>query len=252
MQLITLISDWGNNDLSLGIMKGMLYSSVEDSRIVDLCHNVDLAQRDQAPFMLSHLFQRFPVGTIHILLEGVSSSMISQPLVMQMGGYYFIAYDKDAISVLSYGQEAESEIRICNTEGENALQKIADMAAACADGSWKEKSEVWEKPVKAARPLTVQVGNTRIIGDIMYVDDHNNIVTDIRTDVFMEMMEKSQSFSCTIGTTKVTEFNTRFIETFSAYFMPNDLGLIQIVMYGGKVTMLPRWALNTRVEIVFE
>lgn len=251
MQVITLISDWGYRDLSLGMMKGMLYSSVDDSRIVDLYHNVDVVQRDQASFMLSHLYQKFPVGTIHISLVGVSSSMVGQPLVMQLGGYYFISFDQDTMSVLSYGREDAAEIRVYKGDNVDSLQTIANLASACVDGSWKEMCEVWEKPTNAQKPLVAQVENNQITGDIIYVDDHNNIVTDISAEEFMKKREEFQHFSCVIGTTKVVRFHTRYQNDVLPYFMPNDLGMIQIVMYGGKVTMLPRWARNMPVEISF-
>lgn len=253
MQIITLISDWGYRDLSLAIMKGMLYSAVGDSRIVDLYHDIDVVQQDQAPFMLSHLYTKFPEGSMHISLVGVSSSLEGQLFVMQLGGHFFIAFDKNMMSVLANGHEAEAEIRVYKCEGGDSMQKMADLAAACVDGSWKEQGELWNLPEGGMKPLSAQVfaDNGRIIGDIIYVDDHNNIVTDISAEAFMKVQANFKSFSATIGTTKVERFHSRYEEDIFPYFMPNDLGMIQIVMYGGKVTMLPRWAQNTNVEIVF-
>lgn len=253
MRIITLISDWGYRDLSLAIMKGMLYSSVGDCQIVDLYHDIDVMQHDQAPFMLGHLYSKFPVGSLHVSLVGVSSSMAGRLFAMHLGGHFFIAFDEDLMSVLAYGHEEEAEIRVYKGDGGDSMQKMADLAAACVDGSWKEQGEAWSSPRGGMKPLSAQVfaDSGRIIGDIIYVDDHNNIVTDISAEAFMKVRANFKSFSATVGTTKVERFHSRYEDDIFPYFMPNDLGMIQIVMYGGKVTMLPRWAQNTNVEVVF-
>lgn len=220
---------------------------------MDLYHGVDLSIPDQAPFMLGHLYHKFPVGTVHISLVGVSSSVVMQPKVMCMQGHYFIALNSYDLRLISAGCGLQAEIREWKDASGECMQKIANLAAACASGSWEEKSSVYEssnliKPMEAA----VDIENGKIVGHVVYVDQHNNIVTDIPATHFRDMLSHYSKFSATIGTTKVNHFHDGYDNDIFSYFMPNELAVMQIVTYGGKVTLLPRWAWKTPIEISFQ
>ena len=52
---------------------------------------------------MRNAYRSFPQGTVHFVLTGASSFLLSQPIVLAMDGHYFIGEDTGVFSLLSYG-----------------------------------------------------------------------------------------------------------------------------------------------------
>ena len=73
--LITLSTDFGNNDPYVGVLKGVLYSHLTNARIVDITHHLPVFRPDLAlPYLLDSL-PWFPSDSYHLVIvdPGVGS-----------------------------------------------------------------------------------------------------------------------------------------------------------------------------------
>ncbi len=72
--VITLLTDFGNQDGFTGVMKGVILSRTA-ADIVDLSHEISPQNIQQAAFVLHNSWQYFPPGSVHVVVvdPGVGS-----------------------------------------------------------------------------------------------------------------------------------------------------------------------------------
>ena len=74
MPLISLLSDWGQEDHYLAEVKLRLYTCVPDCRILDISHGLKRNDLLSAAFMISDLLPSMPEGSVHIIgIQDISS-----------------------------------------------------------------------------------------------------------------------------------------------------------------------------------
>ncbi|MBZ0266823.1 SAM-dependent chlorinase/fluorinase, partial [bacterium] len=66
--MITLLTDFGLSDPSVGEMKGVLLSIAPDATLVDLTHGVEAGNVREAAWILSRTWRTFPEGTCHLVV----------------------------------------------------------------------------------------------------------------------------------------------------------------------------------------
>lgn len=90
--IVTLTTDWSASDYYAGRVKGRLYSMIPDVRVVDINHNLPVADRITAAFVVSNACREFPAGTIHIIdAAGLRSN--DDVVIVEANGQYYILLD---------------------------------------------------------------------------------------------------------------------------------------------------------------
>ena len=67
MHIITLTSDWNENDYYVASLKGKLLSVCPEAHIIDISHNVKTFNSSQAAYVVRNAYPHFPDNTIHII-----------------------------------------------------------------------------------------------------------------------------------------------------------------------------------------
>jgi S-adenosylmethionine hydrolase len=92
--LVTLLSDFGEADAYVGMMKGVLASvGGRDVRAVDLTHAIAPQDVRAAAFHLAHEWRWFPPGTVHVCVCDPGVGTERAILVARAGGHAFVAPD---------------------------------------------------------------------------------------------------------------------------------------------------------------
>jgi S-adenosyl-L-methionine hydrolase (adenosine-forming) len=65
-RLLTLLSDFGDRDVYVGIMKGVIAQINPRLTVVDLTHQIPPQDIAAARFCLMNAYAYFPVGTVHL------------------------------------------------------------------------------------------------------------------------------------------------------------------------------------------
>lgn len=112
MQIITLTTDWGNNDWFTGQMKGMLYSAIPNLQIVDITHNNRKYNINTAAFVIRNACfltsnveggkakSVFPKGTIHIIDVDSYEDIKRGFVVVECDEQFYICTDNGLPSLL--------------------------------------------------------------------------------------------------------------------------------------------------------
>lgn len=248
-QVITLISDWGWDDVSLGLLKWELYKRFPDACIVDLAHDVELLDVNQTAFMMSRLYHRFPEGSLHLLLTGVSRSTCEKPVVVKMDGHYFVGVDNGVLPALF--PDGTLQVRQFVGSDDDCIVQMCRLAEACSAGRRQDTTEdvvlkVSNYPLRYAYSEADHV----LKGAVMYIDSHHNVVTNIPVDVFKDALG-DQSFEIRLSACVIRKFHERYETDYEPYLVANSLGVLEIVSYGAKLVIVPKWCVQQEIEIKF-
>lgn len=199
MSVITLITDFGTKDHYVGSVKGALYSELNDLRIVDISHSISPFNIIEAAYIIENSYKNFPIGSIHII--GVDSEKTPEQnhLVIKLDGHYFICADNGILSLLTTKIKAEKIINI-NVHNElpttfSVLDIFVKIAAHIYRGGSIDLvgSKIEKlKELYNINPILNEKTN-EIIGNVIYVDNYENVVTNITKKIFQDF-GKSRKF----------------------------------------------------------
>ncbi len=98
--IITLLTDFGEADPFVGVMKGVILSRFRAAVVVDLAHGVRPQDVAEGAFWLERSFRWFPAGTVHVAVvdPGVGTSRAA--LVVEAQGHVFVGPDNGLLSGL--------------------------------------------------------------------------------------------------------------------------------------------------------
>jgi len=192
--IITLLTDFGLDDGTVGVMKGVLLSLAPQARLVDLSHAIGPQDVRAAAFVLGRTAPYFPEGTIHLVVVDPGVGTVRRPMAARLGPHFFVGPDNGAATRLMERAErlgqATSFFQLDRPE--RWLPKVSDVfhgrdlfapvAAHLANGvALQDLGTIFGDPVRL--PLTVPTpiaGGLR--GEVEYVDRFGNLRTNIRRE----------------------------------------------------------------------
>lgn len=190
MAIITLTTDFGTKDHSVGAVKGHILSEMPAVTIVDISHNISPFNILEAAYILKNAYHHFPAGTIHIIGVDSEPSPENKSLIVALNGHYFIGGDNGIISLIAENNSPDNiaEFNVPNLVRNSfpVLNNFCVVACHLARGG---KLEVVGKPitklkdVKDFEPRITNNGNS-ISGNIIYIDAYGNVVTNISKTLF--------------------------------------------------------------------
>jgi S-adenosylmethionine hydrolase len=102
--IITLLTDFGNQDPYVGIMKGVILGLCPDAALVDLCHETSAHDVLGGSFLLQSASPFFPAGTIHVAVVDPGVGGARRPILAHIDDQFFVAPDNGLLSYsMSHG-----------------------------------------------------------------------------------------------------------------------------------------------------
>ncbi len=193
MAIITLTTDFGEKDHFVGAIKGAIYSELKEVRVVDISHSISPFNITEASYIIRNAYQSFPSGTIHVI--GVDSEITpeNKHIAVKLDGQYFICADNGIMGFLTseINPEKMVEVNIHDRIQSNfpVLDVFVNVATHLARGG---TLEVIGKPISQIKTLTslkpvVNAENNQILGNVIYIDNYGNVVTNINRKLFQEV-----------------------------------------------------------------
>ncbi len=97
---ITLLTDFGAQDVFVGILRGVILSIAPEARIIDLTHLIPPQDVRQGARALARAAPYFPPGTIHLAVVDPGVGTARRPLAARLGASYFVGPDNGLITLL--------------------------------------------------------------------------------------------------------------------------------------------------------
>ncbi len=190
MAIITLTTDFGLKDFYVGALKGSIYKELLDIKIVDISHHIEPFNVQQCAYVLENSYKDFPKGTIHIVGIDSESTLEKEHIVVLIDGHYFVTANTGVIGLLTLEKKPTKvfQIAIPNPiKGPFPVKDIfAKVACHIARGGTLEvigKPFTALKEIKEFKAMVSDTGN-KIIGNVIYIDNYGNVVTNIPKHLF--------------------------------------------------------------------
>ncbi|MFP2997586.1 SAM-dependent chlorinase/fluorinase [Spongiivirga sp. MCCC 1A20706] len=213
--IITLTTDFGKKDHFAGAVKGAIYKELPDAKVIDISHDVSPFNIQEAAYIIQNAYKSFPAGSIHIIGIDAELTPENRHIALKMDGHYFICANNGIVSMISSEFVAEKmvEINIHNTMQTSftVLDVFVKVACHIARGGTldvigKQAKEI--KQLTTIKPSINTEGN-QIIGNVIYIDNYGNVVTNITRKLFDEI-GKTRSFEISVR-------NHRFTKIYNNY-----------------------------------
>ncbi len=192
MAVITFTSDYGLVDHRVAAVKGKILTLKEDITIVDITHEIQAYNLLQTAYIVRNAYPYFPKGTVHIISVDSFHTPERKFILYKADGHYFIAADNGLLSLIFYDIKPEAVYDITFNSGyEDELHFtstdiFAPVAVHLQSGGLPEViGRKFLEPKQLSFPRAVFNESERfLVGEIMYVDNFGNVVSNIHRKFF--------------------------------------------------------------------
>ena len=199
MAIITLTTDFGEKDHFAGAVKGAIYSELPTVRIVDISHSVSPFNIPEAAYIIQNAYSSFPKGTIHIIGIDSEINKENKHVAIKLDDHYFICANNGIMSMICSEISPEKIVEINIHDKIETSFAVLDVFVKVAchiarGGTLEVIGKLIDniKPIKNIIPFVNDEKN-QIIGNVIYVDNYGNAVTNIKR-AFFETMQKGRPF----------------------------------------------------------
>ena len=252
MPIITLTSDWNNNDFYVASLKGQILSICPEVNIVDISHKIQTFSSAQAAFVVKHSFKSFPKETIHIIAVNTEAGQDKPIIALKSMNHYFIGCDNGMFMLLI--EENPFEAVILEHSERNVLDIFVHTANDIIKG--KSISQLGKKYTDLHRQISIlpTIDESVINGSIIYIDSYKNAITNISFELF-EKIRKKRRFEIFIQSNhyKISKINRLYSETSVGELLAlfNSAGNLEIAINNGNAADLLNLSVGSVVRIKF-
>jgi len=190
MSIITLLTDFGTRTEYVGLMKGVILSINPSAAIVDLTHQIDSQDIEQAAFTIHSSYDYFPEGTVHLVVVDPGVGSERAILALEMQKQFFIAPDNGVLTLLFGEGNITSLIRLTNSSyfltsvsrTFHGRDIFAPVGAHVAGGVALRKlgPDMDLQDAVCLADLYARISeNGEVVGKIVSIDDFGNLITNI-------------------------------------------------------------------------
>lgn len=276
MAIITLTTDYGLKDPYVGAVKGAIFKQLPNVNVVDISHHITPFHIAEAAYIIQNSYITFPEGTIHIIGVDAEHTPENRHVAVLLNGHYFICADNGVLCLIMNKLRPEKmvEINIHDRIESNFTMLDAFVQTAChiARGG---TLEVIGKPVAYLQRIAgifpqVSDQHLYIHGQVIYIDNYGNSVTNITKETF-EKVGKGRAFVLSARSERYKQIHERYSDIVNFEVNPehrdvdgkglcifNSAGYIEIATYKsnpltvGSASSLFGLRIDTPVIINFE
>lgn len=258
MSIITLTTDWQNDDFYIGAVKGLVYATCPEVRVVDITHKIEGFKYAHAAFILRNAYRYFPLGTIHIIGVNSEVSENQPPLCIFIDGQYFIGAGQSLFGTL-FTEKPDMVIELAETNGmQNSTfpELTLFTRAACLLANGTALALMGKDITAKYRNLNLipVVEDTMIVGRVVYIDSFDNLITNISRELFIQAA-RNRRFVITVksDTYSITKVSNNYnqVEGGDLLALFNSLDLLEIAIRNGRFAEMTGAKIDSPVTVKF-
>ncbi|MGB1286345.1 MAG: SAM hydrolase/SAM-dependent halogenase family protein [Aggregatilineales bacterium] len=187
-KIIALLTDFGTQDIYVGVMKGVMAGICPDATLIDLTHEILPHSVRQGALALVDSYKYFPKGTVFLCVVDPGVGSHRRAVAVKAGGYTFIAPDNGLLSYTLMELKEYEAVTLENPAYQNKSVSasfhgrdiFAPAAAHLATGT-VALSEFGTHlgDLFQLRHPQIHVEEDRIIGEVTHIDHFGNLNTSI-------------------------------------------------------------------------
>lgn len=192
--LITLLSDFGLNDVYVGVMKGVIAQINPALKVIDLTHQIPPQNIAAAQFNLLNAYSYFPAGTVHVGVVDPGVGGTRRSIAIQLEDGFLVGPDNGIFTGLLLQKTVLQAIELTNNEYWRVRQPsntfhgrdiFAAVAAHLASGvNFQQLGQPLDPATLVKLPIATPTPNaTGYLGHVQYIDRFGNVITNIPSQI---------------------------------------------------------------------
>jgi S-adenosylmethionine hydrolase len=191
--IITLLTDFGEQDGYVAAMKGVILGLVPEARLIDISHQIKAQDIRQAASVLAEAYPYFPPHTIHLVVvdPGVQER---DPIAVETPGGRFVAPDNGVLTYVKLAEPSLNAIRLDNpkfwlTKPSHTFHGrdiFSPCAAHLAQGLQLSELGTPLENITLLELPKITVTDHAIRGEVERIDRFGNVLTNIMRLVWID------------------------------------------------------------------
>ncbi len=190
MSQITFLSDFGDRDVYVGVMKGVIAQINPKLTIIDLTHQIAPQNIAAARFCLMNAYGYFPKGTVHVAVVDPGVGGIRRAIALQLADGFLVGPDNGIFSGVLSQSPAIAAVELTNSQYWLTQQPsrtfhgrdiFAPVAAHLKSGVCLKELGREIDPAKLIKLDLAEccLTETGVTGCIQYIDHFGNLISNI-------------------------------------------------------------------------
>ena len=262
--IISITTDFGEDDHFVGVMKGVILSINPDATIIDINHQVNSYDIFDGAYSLWQSYHVFPPGTVHLVVVDPGVGSERRPIIVQSKDYRFVAPDNGVLSMI---YEREERVEVRQVTAEHFFRKpvsntfhgrdiFAPVAAWLSRGMEAEKFGNVVTDYARFTSVRPRWDNGILLkGVAIKVDKFGNVITNIGPDDVPQIFAKNpMPFCIRINGHEITRLCTSFAagEPSELFAVVGSSGFIEICTNRGSAAKALNVNRGVEVEVALD
>jgi S-adenosyl-L-methionine hydrolase (adenosine-forming) len=256
-RIVTLLSDFGERDGFVGIVKGVLLGICPSVRIVDLSHGVVPQDVMGGALVLASAVRHFPLGTIHLAVVDPGVGTARRPILIETEAFVLVGPDNGLLSLAAERSAVRAVIHLDRREyfsspmsdTFHARDVFAPVAAHCACGVPSAElgsrvDDFQRLPLPEPRRL-----DDAIEGQVIHVDRFGNLICNIVRDDVGGFLDRGVSIS--ISGVQIPEISAHYstVREGKPVAVWNSWGRLEVAIRNGSAARHLRARNGDRIQV---
>ncbi len=201
MPVIALLTDFGIQDIYVGVMKGVIWDICPKAKIADLTHEIPPQDITAGAMALWGAFRFFPQGTVFCAVVDPGVGTKRKAIAVQTSKHFFVGPDNG----LLWWSVSESEVvKVVELQNRTYFLPVvsntfhgrdvfAPVSAHIAKGVPIDEfgPKIHLDELVKLPPLRACFGDCNVIAQIVHIDRFGNAITNLRRDEFERWLEST-------------------------------------------------------------
>ncbi len=260
MACITLLSDFGLQEASVAIAKGILMQHLPATPIIDISHEIQPFNTGQAAYLLASAYPGFPQGTVHVLLFDLFSEVTPRLVLCEYSGHYFLTPDNGLLP-LALGAEVKDALLCFELTNEHTFPDWLHEAGKVIYSLQSKKPEgLGLSPLQLK--ITQDKGAARfeagvIMCEAIHIDHYENVVLNLTRRQFEQWGGNRPFRLVFVGMEEIEAISNSYADVREGFKLCrfNSTGYLEICVNRGKAASLFGLRLGGKqndIKMIFE
>jgi len=188
MPLITLTTEWREDDFFNGILRGKLSSDCPGVTVVSNAAGIPPLNIMHGAFVIRNTYNHYPEGTIHLIFISSEGTGEHPHLLVRSRNHWFLGADNGMFNLI-LNTQADLIISLDNHDNDDEITLFVRAAAAIVMGKAPESLGTKISSLSEKVPLRATIDRNVIIGSVIFIDSYGNAITNITREIFSRVFE---------------------------------------------------------------
>ena len=262
MKVVTFLSDFGISSYYIAQMKGVIFKSYPQVTCIDISHSISPQDIQAGAFILRSTVPFFPKGTIHIAVVDPGVGTQRRGIVIITNNHVLIGPDNGLLIPAAQDQGTFTVYEISNKSYiSNSISStfhgrdiFAPIAAHILQGIAFDTIGPIIHDFTYADINEPLVSPTSITGEVVFIDDFGNIITNINRSLVQSKLIAGNMFTITIKekTVQIPYHQTYgFLPQGQLLLTIGSMNLVEIAINQGNAAKVLDISVRDPIRIAF-